>query len=336
MTALAPVAAGGLDIGRGLGRAWARASGAFRELLWPWAAGAALIGPVRWWAEGFVLLSAWSQTPAASTGRRLVKRALGPVRALRRPPVTAPEGDGPRLAEDGLRLAEDGSRLAEDDPRLPRRTRRWYPTPRRSFRVLVWTAVVMCVGAFAASLAVPAWYGLHGQQLLIVTSGSMSPFVEAGDVAVLQPIDDPSQLRVGQVVTFWPPGSKHLLTHRVVDLQMLPVLEDGQDGQMVPRLDGAGEPITRPYVYTKGDANRTRDPNATPLSLVRGVIVAAHPGWGLWLGWAQSPTGRLTMLAPPLVLLGALEVVEALVERRRRPVRRTIAQLEVTDALGTV
>ena len=329
MTTIAPVAAGVLDIGRGLGRAWARASDAVRELVWPWAAGAALIGPLRWWAECFVLLTAWSQTPAASAGQRLVTWALGPVRALRRPPVTAPEGDGPRLAEDGSRLAEDG-------PRPRRRTRRWYPTPRGAFRVLVWTVVAACVGGFTASLAVPAWHGLHGQQLLIVTSGSMSPFVEAGDVAVLQSIDDPSQLRVGQVVTFWPPGSKHLLTHRIVDLQMLPVLEDGQDGQMVPRLDGAGEPITRPYVYTKGDANRTRDPNATPLSLVMGVVVAAHPGWGLWLGWAQSPTGRLTMLAPPLVLLAALEVVEALAERRRRPVRRTIAQLEVTDALGTV
>lgn len=321
MTAIAPVAAGGLDIGRGLGRAWARASGVVHELLWPWAAGAALIGPLRWWAEGFVLLSVLSQTPAASAGQRLVKRALGPVRALRRRSVTDP---------GTVTDPED------DDPRLWRRTRWWYPTPRRSFRVLVWTAVVTFVGVFAASLAVPAWFGLHDQQLLIVTSGSMSPFVEAGDVAVLQSIDDPSQLRVGQVVTFWPPGSKHLLTHRVVDLQMLPVLEEGPGGRMVPRLDEAGEPITRPYVYTKGDANRTRDPNATPLSLVRGVVVAAHPGWGYWLGWAQSPTGRLTMLAPPLVLLGVLEVVESLAERRRRPVRRTIAHPEVIDALGTV
>src|SRR5665648_1134165 len=85
MSAIAPVAPGVLDIGRGLGRTWARASGAFRELLWPWAAGAALIGPVRWWAECFVLLTAWSQTPAASTGRRIVDRILRPVRALRRP-----------------------------------------------------------------------------------------------------------------------------------------------------------------------------------------------------------------------------------------------------------
>jgi signal peptidase len=304
-----------------------------------------LLGPVRWWAEGFVLLDALSQTPAASAGRRLVERAQGPVRRLRRRSVTDPEPvNDPEPCTDRRPVTdrepfndpEPGTDQTDDDPRLRRRTRWWYPTPRRSFRVLVWTAVVTCVGGFAASLAVPAWYGLHGQQLLIVTSGSMSPFVEAGDVAVLQSIDDPSQLRVGQVVTFWPPGSKHLVTHRVVDLQMLPVLEDGPDGRMVPRLDGAGAPITRPYVYTKGDANRTRDANATPLSLVRGVVVAAHPGWGYWLGWAQSPTGRLTMLAPPLVLLGALEVVEALAERRRRPVRRTIAHPEVTDALGAV
>jgi len=225
-------------------------------------------------------------------------------------------------------VAAGGPHVSRDD----HRPRRWSPTPRRAFRVLVWTAVVACVGVFATSLAVPAWHGLHGQQLLIVTSGSMSPFVEAGDAAVLQSIDDPSQLRVGQVVTFWPPGSKHLLTHRVVDLQMLPVLEQGPDGRMVPRLDAAGEPITRPYVYTKGDANLTRDPNATPLSLVRGVVVASHPGWGRWLGWAQSPTGRLTMIGPPLVLLGALEIVETLVERRSRPPRRPVADPEVTDA----
>lgn len=296
MTALASVAAGGPDIRRGLGRGLARASAVIGDLVWPWAAGARLLGPARWWAEGFVLLSALSQGSVADAGRRVVERVLRRVHALRL------------------------------------RRPRWRPTARGAFRVLVWTAVVTCVGAFSASLAVPAWHGLHGQRLLIVTSGSMSPFVDAGDAAVLQSIDDPSQLQVGQVVTFWPPGSKHLVTHRIVDLQMLPVLEEGPGGRMVPKLDTAGEPITRPYVYTKGDANRTRDANATPLSLVQGVVVAAHPGWGRWLGWAQSPVGRLTMLAPPLVLLGALEVVESLAERRRRPVRRD-AGVEVTDAL---
>ena len=325
MTAIASVAAGGphvRDHRRTWARApdtarrplrWARAPDAVRELVAPWAAGAALLGPKRWWVEGYVLLNALSQSAAARAGRGLALRVLESVRGAL------------------LRFVADARGAVRELVR-PRQPRRWHPTPRGALRALVWTTVVTCVGAFAASLAVPAWHGLRGQQLLIVTSGSMSPFVEAGDAAVLQSIEDPSQLRVGQVVTFWPPGSQHLLTHRIVDLQMLPVLEEGPDGRMVSRLNAAGEPITRPYVYTKGDANRTRDPNATPLSLVRGVVVASHPGWGRWLGWAQSPTGRLIMLAPPLVLLGALEIVESLAERRAHPARRTAAHPEVTDA----
>src|SRR5665648_424271 len=227
MTAIAPVAPGVLDIGRGLGRAWARA------------AGAALIGPTRWWAECFVLLTAWSQTPAASAGRRLVDRIPRPERALRRPPVTDPE---------------------DDDPRLPRRTRRWYPTPRGTFRVLVWTAVVACVGGFAASLAVPAWYGLHDQQLLIVTSGSMSPFVEAGDVAVLQSIDDPSQLRVGQVATFWPPGSICRSTIRWVTRCLLP---GGQNVATWPTRSWLGSSIDWSTATSPASTNGDIEPEVT-------------------------------------------------------------------------
>ena len=174
-------------------------------------------------------------------------------------------------------------------PSVPAAPRRWLPRPRHVLRALVWTVVVAEVGLFAASLGVPLWYQVHGQRLLIVTSGSMAPFVQAGDVAVLQEIDDPSQLRVGQVATFWPPGSRHLVTHRIVDMKMLPALVQGPGGKMVPQLDGAGQPVMRPYIYTKGDANRTRDPNATPLVRVRGVVVSSHAAWGRWLGWASRP-----------------------------------------------
>ena len=199
--------------------------------------------------------------------------------------------------------------------------------------------MVAGVGLFATSLAVPAWFGLHGQRLLIVTSGSMAPFVEAGDIAVLQQIDDPSQLRVGQVATFWPPGSKHLVTHRIVDLKMLPAVVQNDAGKMVPQLDATGHPIERPYIYTKGDANATRDPNATPLVRVRGVVVAAYAGWGATLGWAQSPAGRFTLLAPPLALLASLELVDLVAERRRparRPAARPVTTQGVNDALGTL
>ncbi|MBX9246324.1 signal peptidase I [Actinotalea ferrariae] len=165
------------------------------------------------------------------------------------------------------------------------------------------------------------WFGVRDQRLLVVTSGSMAPAFQAGDAVVIQAIEDPSQLRVGQVATFWPPGGDRLVTHRIVDLRSLPVLTpDPVTGEMEPRLDAAtGEPVLRPYIVTKGDANATVDPDATPLSRVRGVVLAVHPGWGRALGWAHSAEGRWALLAPPLAILAALETAATVTERRRRP-----------------
>ncbi len=191
---------------------------------------------------------------------------------------------------------------------------------RMAVRSSAWLLIGAGVLTFAASIAVPAWFGLHGQRLLIVTSGSMSPFVEAGDAVVLQAIDDPSQLRIGQVASFWPPGGTHLVTHRIVDLRMIPAMEpDPATGAMVPLHDASGSVVQRPFILTKGDANATNDPNATPLARVRGVVVGAHAGWGFALDWAGSARGRMVMLVPPLVLLAALELGDTVSERRRRP-----------------
>lgn len=188
----------------------------------------------------------------------------------------------------------------------------------RAARVGAWTVITACLTAFAASTAVPLWFGAQGQRLLVVTSGSMAPLLQAGDAVVIQAITDPSRLQVGQVATFWPPGGDRLVTHRIVDLKMLPdVVADPVTGQMVPRLDADGLPVERPFILTKGDANATQDPNATPLSRVRGVVLAAHAGWGRVIGWAHSPLGRLEMIGPPLVLLALLELVDAVGERRR-------------------
>lgn len=319
--------------------AWARGAtrdvqGRLLVLAWPWAAWLAPLSPLRWWSWGLMVLpetlaripEALARVPAALPRRR------------RRTDRRASPGG----ARPWSRAASTRRTAVSREP-SPTDLRGRGPRLRLLLHVGVWAVVVAGVGAFAASLAVPLWYQLHGQRLLIVTSGSMAPFVEAGDVAVLQEIDDPSQLRVGQVATFWPPGSKHLVTHRIVDLKMLPALVQGPGGTMIPQLDGAGDPIMRPYLYTKGDANATRDPNATPLVRVRGVVVDSHPGWGVWLGWAQSPAGRLALLAPPLALLALLEVLDAAEDRRRRAAHRHApahdgvtgtTPAEVRDALG--
>jgi signal peptidase len=189
----------------------------------------------------------------------------------------------------------------------------------RSVRVALWLLVALCAGAYATSLLVPLWYGAHHQRLLIVTSGSMAPAFAAGDAVVLRHIADPSQLSPGQVVSFWPPGSDELVTHRIQDLARMPVLEqDAGTGRMVPVLDPTGQPILREYLITQGDANATRDPDAVPVSRVRGVVLGVHPHWGAVLSWAHSDLGRLVMLGPPLLALAGMELASLVRARRQR------------------
>ncbi|MBB2924871.1 signal peptidase I [Cellulomonas cellasea] len=202
--------------------------------------------------------------------------------------------------------------------RVPRTWRR------RLVTAVAWLVVVVCVTAYAVSLLVPLWFQLHDQRVLIVTSGSMSGTevggFDAGDAVIMRRITDPSQLRVGQVVSFWPPGSDTLVTHRIVALHYLPVLrQDEATGRMLPTRDPVtGELVERPFIVTKGDANPAPDPDATPLSRVRGVVLDVYPGWGWVLAWARSAEGRFAMLVPPLVALAVMEV-QSLLDSRRAP-----------------
>ncbi|WP_407344778.1 signal peptidase I [Pengzhenrongella phosphoraccumulans] len=203
----------------------------------------------------------------------------------------------------------------------------------------LWSIVGLCLVAYSGSLLVPLWYQLHHQRLLIVSSGSMSPYFDAGDAVVMRQINDPSELRVGQVASFWPPGSNTLVTHRITALKMLPLLEqDEATGRMVPKLDADSQPILRPYILTKGDANATPDPDATPLTRVRGVVLTVHPQWGAILDWANSPSGRFTLLTPPLAVLAGMEIAAVVALRRAKAVKPAaatgaVAKVVVHDGL---
>ncbi|GEL96863.1 signal peptidase I [Cellulomonas terrae] len=227
----------------------------------------------------------------------------------------------------------DGRRDAPAvDRRAPRatgrrRSRAPKPTWRRLLGVALWTVVVICGLAYATSLAVPLWFQAHQQRILIVTSGSMAPKFEAGDAVVLRAISDESDLKVGQVISFWPTGSDELVTHRIVALRKLPDLQqDEATGRMVQKIGADGEPMTKSYVVTKGDANAEADVNATPIGRIRGVQLAVHEGWGWVLQWAGSAQGRAVMLVPPLLALATLELLamgDARRARRDRPAPRT-------------
>ncbi|NUU15735.1 signal peptidase I [Cellulomonas humilata] len=217
---------------------------------------------------------------------------------------------------DGRRDAPNVDRRA---PRVVGRRRRRVSKPvwRRLTGVALWVVIGVCGAAYATSLAIPLWYQLHQQRLLIVTSGSMAPKFDAGDAVVLRAISDESDLKVGQIISFWPTGeSTQLVTHRIVALRALPDLEEAADGRMVPERDANGDPVTKFYVVTKGDANSEADVNATPIGRVRGVHLGVHKGWGWVLQWAGSAQGRATMLVPPLLALATLELL-ALGDGRR-------------------
>jgi signal peptidase I len=160
------------------------------------------------------------------------------------------------------------------------------------------------VALILASYAVPLWYQLHGNRLLVVTSGSMAPEIAAGDAVVIQQVTDASQLRVGQIITFYPTGSATLVTHRIVGMTRVERVDPQGNGV----LGADGQPIKDPYVKTKGDANRVDDPNLTPATSVRGIVREVHPGWGVPLAWAHSPMGRLLLFVPPLLILALLEL----------------------------
>ncbi len=224
-------------------------------------------------------------------------------------------------------------------PRVARSGRR-RPTSLRgriAYRAL-WAIVGLCLVAYSGSLLVPLWFQLHHQRLLIVSSGSMSPYFDAGDAVVMRQITDPSQLRVGQVASFWPSGSDTLVTHRITALKMLPLLQqDEATGRMVPKLSANSQPILRPYLLTKGDANATPDPDATPLTRVRGVVLTVHPQWGAILDWSNSPGGRFTLLTPPLAILAGMEIAAIVALRRTRSTKPVaagaIAKVVVSDGM---
>ncbi len=198
---------------------------------------------------------------------------------------------------------------------------------RWSFRAVF----LLFLGVAFLSYGIPLWYDLQGQRILIVTSGSMARQPDqpvepgqfnAGDAVVITPIA-PTELQIGQVVTYWDTEAKtvtvgdteverHLTTHRIIDLVKRPQLENNTGAPLVDRNDNA---VMVEYIRTKGDSNRAPDPNLTPVSNVRGVVAGVKPGWGYFLGYAHSPIGRFLVFAPALILLLAAEMLSW----RRRP-----------------
>ncbi|WP_158373336.1 signal peptidase I [Cellulosimicrobium cellulans] len=132
----------------------------------------------------------------------------------------------------------------------------------------------------AAVLVVPlAWTWASGDMLLTVTSGSMSPTYEAGDVLVVQRPTGDELARVGRPVVVELAGGGTSYVHRVVEV-----------------TDGGA--------WLQGDANADRDPRPVTQDAVVGAPRAALTGWaGAALSWSLTLTGRVVLGVAVLGLL---------------------------------
>ena len=139
-----------------------------------------------------------------------------------------------------------------------------------------WTALVVSTVArtlLVVALGLVVWTqlpALVGWQSTVVMSGSMSPHLRTGDIAVVRPID-PTSVRVGQVLLVQDPDDpSRLRLHRLV------TVEDGG-------------------LRLQGDANPTPDSSLVDPQDLRGIGVLRVPGVGLPVVWAAG--GQWLLLA---------------------------------------
>ena len=142
-------------------------------------------------------------------------------------------------------------------------------------------------------IAMPGLVG--GDDTYIVTSGSMSPTIETGDVIVTQDIS-PGEIETGDVVTFHDGSSADsgYVTHRVVDI----VDEDGER-----------------YFELQGDANDNPDEGLVPAEYAQGDLHWHIPYLGYLLLFARSSLGLLVLVIGPglaLVASGSWQLLREL------------------------
>ena len=167
---------------------------------------------------------------------------------------------------------------------------------RKAGGLVMWALAFACV---AILLVVGLGPHTGRYRTLTVLTGSMQPGIPVGSVVVVTP-EPPSQLRVGQIVTYRIPVEDHrVITHRVVK-----VLEGGD----------------RPIFQTQGDANNAPD---YWLAQVNGDTVwrVSHvlPGLGLTLNWARHPTVHFVSVLVVPAALGLTLVVDIWRDDREEP-----------------
>ena len=161
------------------------------------------------------------------------------------------------------------------------------------------------IGLLLIAILVLASGPLTGTRMLTVLSGSMAPTIDTGDAIVVRRVK-PTDLRVGDVITFRDPADKtRLITHRLRTLRI--------SGSMA-------------HVVTRGDANTGTERWSIRKDGEVAVVRNRLPKLGYVLSWMRSQPGRLALVVIPAILLCAFEL-----RRIWKPARPVYVQLSLFD-----
>lgn len=151
---------------------------------------------------------------------------------------------------------------------------------KRVFKAVV---TLLCVAALVIVVLVIVVPALLGLQRYVITGGSMTGAISKGSVIYsrLTPVE---QLKVGDIITFYPPGHSAPVTHRIIGI------DAGQDGTLVFR--------------TKGDFNEAADPWKVSLVEPRQARYVFHiPAIGYFLAALAIRQVRMILIGLPALVI---------------------------------
>lgn len=181
------------------------------------------------------------------------------------------------------------------------------PSRSRGARAWSWTyrLLLVAVAALAVYATVVPWLVQRsGERLVTIISGSMVPLFPVGGTITIHRPADPTALQPGQIITFKAMGNGTVISHRIVKR-----LD-------TPTLGGV-------FYQTKGDANRTADPDLAPAGNVIGVVDGLLPRWQGTAVSMQTPIGRLAVYGGLFLVIALGEIVDLGVAARDRRRRNT-------------
>ena len=133
----------------------------------------------------------------------------------------------------------------------------------------------------------PSFFGIRP---FSIQTESMEPFFSKGDLIIDVVVKDPSELQVGDVITFWTviQGERVLNSHRIIQI-------DDYENYL--------------SFVTKGDNNSVEDSLTVHQSEIVGKYKTHIPGVGTVIDFLQTGTGFLLVIVIPCALFFIYQLI---------------------------